>query len=58
MEAPNDFLNFVEALYFFVEAYGSVEGGEHFLFLILAGVLQGCPFIATLFVDAIEPFSG
>ena len=55
--APKDFCNFVSSLYFNVCAFVSAKGIWQFAFRVTAGVLQGCPLSASLFVIAMDPFS-
>ena len=54
--APKDFRNFVASLYFNVRAFVNVKGSWEFAFRVTAGVLQGCPLSASLFVIVMDPF--
>ena len=54
--APEWFINYVSALYAGNVTCHMNSHGKTFLFSILAGVLQGCPMSATLFIFAINPF--
>ena len=54
--APSWFYNYVKALYSANDTYHMNSHGKQFLFAFLAGVLQGCPLSATLFLFAINPF--
>ena len=46
----------VRCMYFFNSAYSNVSGFYTFLFVIRAGVLQGCPLSGLLFALALDPF--
>ena len=46
----------IKAMYCFVEC-GTVPDGEYFfLYLILSGVLQGCPLSGMIFAMTVDPF--
>ena len=53
---PEGMRNVVKALYSNCKAFMRTPSGLHFLFVILSGVLQGCPFSGTLFVLVLDPF--
>ena len=54
--APAWLINYVKALYDGNVTYHMNSHGKTVLFSIFAGVLQGCPMSATLFLFAINPF--
>ena len=53
---PRGLLEITRGMYFMTGAYGVGEEGLRFLFWILSGVIQGCPFSGMLFVFALGPF--
>ena len=53
---PNWFLCFLEALLFHNFAIFSQGGFKAFLYLILSGIVQGCPSAGMLFAVAADPF--
>ena len=53
---PRGLLEIIRGMYFMTGAYGVGEEGLRFLFWILSGVIQGCPFSGMLFVFALGPF--
>ena len=54
---PNGALNIIDALYQAAAAVGRVAGSSSlFLFLILSGIIQGCPLAGTCFALSIDPF--
>jgi len=55
IQLPKGILNAFDALYSRNEAYWECGGVQHWLFTVLAGVLQGCPLSGSLFVIAIDP---
>ena len=54
--APDWLINYIRGLYSRNDTYHINSFGKIFLYSIWAGVLQGCPLSATLFVFAINPF--
>ena len=52
---PKGFCNLVEGMYVCVMSYGDAEKCMVFLFLILSGVIQGCPLSGLIFVASIDP---
>ena len=54
--APQGLRNIVQALYTANNAFVQTESGYVFLFSILSGVLQGCPFSGAIFSMCVEPF--
>ena len=56
VQAPLGFRNLVKGLYHNNVAYIKTESGFTKLFIILSGVLQGCPLSGSLFTMAIDPF--
>ncbi len=55
MALPVGFLNLVDGIYHLNIASTSVGGSLVALFLVLRGVLQGCPLIGCLCACAIAP---
>jgi len=55
LQFPRGILNVFDALYTRNEAYWECGGVQHWLFTVVAGVLQGCPLSGSLFVIAIDP---
>jgi hypothetical protein len=54
---PDGAYNIISALYHQVAAFGRIAGSSsRFLFLILSGIIQGCPLAGTCFALAIDPF--
>lgn len=54
---PHGAFHLIESLYHVVSAFGRISGSSsRFLFLILSGVIQGCPLAGTCFVIAIDAF--
>ena len=53
---PAGLRNRVQALYPFVMAVGRSDGATVTLFIILAGVIQGCPLASFCFLIAFDPF--
>jgi hypothetical protein len=54
--APQVFIALIKGFYFWCRTATSIAGQVHFLFLILSGVLQGCPLSGMIFAIAIDPF--
>ena len=56
LQVPRGIMNLLECLYNGSEAFCNVGGsGMAWIFSVLSGVLQGCPFSGSLFVIAIDP---
>ena len=53
---PAGFINFIEGIYFAAVAVGKIRDRVAILFLILSGVIQGCPLASDCFVIAFDPF--
>ena len=53
---PSGFCRFLEALLFHNFAIFSSRGVQVFLYLILAGIVQGCPSAGMMFAVAADPF--
>ena len=53
---PNALINFIEGIHDSVVAVGRVGCTSVTLFLILSGVIQGCPLASFCFVIAFDPF--
>ena len=52
---PEGLVDAIRAVYKMNKAYMNTPSGIVFMFLILSGVLQGCPLSGSLFVIAIDP---
>ena len=54
---PDGAYNIISALYHQVAAFGRIAGSTStFLFLIMSGIIQGCPLAGTCFALALDPF--
>ena len=53
---PDGFRQIIRAMYGFVECGTVPEGAYFFMYLILSGVLQGCPLSGLIFAMAVDPF--
>ena len=53
---PAGFRVLIESLYYLGFCYLNQQGMVHFLFVILSGILQGCPLSGSLFAISGEPF--
>ena len=52
---PDGLLNAIKTLYKDNRVFCNIGGAAQFMFMILSGVLQGCPFSGTLFVIIMDP---
>ena len=56
MHFPIGYINHVKNLYSNNHAYYKQDGNSTFIFIIVTGILQGCPLSGLLFAVAIDPF--
>ena len=56
MGVPLGLFNLFMVLYNYVEFFSCADGLYVFCFLLLSGVLQGCPLASDMFSFSIEPF--
>ena len=52
---PIGLINFAKGIYFIVYAFLAASQGGYFLFLIIRGVIQGCPLAGAFFCMAADP---
>ena len=54
---PDGAFDIIAALYFQITAFGRIAGSSsRALFMILSGIIQGCPLAGTCFALAMDPF--
>ncbi len=56
MQMPSGFFNLISCMYTVNCSFGVRSGQDLPLFLIMCGVMQGCPLSGTLFALALNPF--
>ena len=52
---PERFFDAILASYKLSRTYMNIQSGPNFKFMVLSGVLQGCPLSGTLFVISVDP---
>ena len=52
---PRGFFNAIKTLYSGTKGFCNIGGISQFVFMVLSGVLQGCPLSGTLLVIAMDP---